>query len=61
MVGPSAQAGHVNTKVRVTNPAWVRIETDLAACAQAAAQDKAAALSIAATKTAIDQSGLNFD
>ncbi len=56
-----AQEGKVSTKVRVTNSAQVRIEADLAARAQAAAQDKAGALSVAAIKAAIDTSGLDFD
>ena len=56
-----AQEGKVSTKVRVTNSAQVRIEADLAARAQAAAQDKAGALSVAAIKAAIDSSGLDFD
>ncbi len=53
--------GEFSDKVRVTNTAQVRIETDLAGHARAAALDRRDALSVAALKAAIDSSGLDFE
>jgi len=53
--------GEFSDKVRVTNTAQVRIETDLASHAKAAALDRRNALSVAALKAAIDRSGLDFE
>jgi len=53
--------GEFSDKVRVTNTAQVRIETDLANHAKAAALDRRDALSVAALKAAIDSSGLDFE
>jgi len=53
--------GEFSDKVRVTNTAQVRIETDLADHARAAALDRRDALSVAALKAAIDSSGLDFE
>jgi len=53
--------GEFSDKVRVTNTAQVRIETDLASHAKAAALDRRDALSVAALKAAIDSSGLDFE
>jgi hypothetical protein len=53
--------GEFSDKVRVTNTAQVRIETDLAGHARAAALDRRDALSVAALKAAIDSSSLDFE
>ncbi len=53
--------GEFSDKVRVTNTAQVRIETDLASRAKAAALDRRDALSVAVLKAAIDSSGLDFE
>jgi len=53
--------GEFSDKVRVTNTAQVRIETDLAGHARAAALDRRDALPVAALKAAIDSSGLDFE
>jgi len=53
--------GEFSDKVRVTNTAQVRIETDLASHAKAAALDRRDALSVAALKATIDSSGLDFE
>ncbi len=53
--------GEFSDKVRVTNTAQIRIETDLADRARAAALDRRDALPVAALKAAIDSSGLDFE
>ncbi len=55
------EAGVVTMKVRVTTGAQVGIEERLASRAKAAAVDRTDALSVAALKAAIDNSGLDFD
>ncbi len=53
--------GEFSDKVRVINTAQIRIETDLADRARAAALDRRDALPVAALKAAIDSSGLDFE